>query len=140
MGMRRSGRPIQTSTKPVYVNEPPTELQHHREYKSKDAAGQLDKSPFEFSSLGASSPLVWLAKGYAVLSGPSMPIVAEGDEEPNDTYVRQLVGAPRSACCVVVCIRCRSGFESVSAPWRRKHAWRTLHICAAPPPRQPGSA
>ena len=64
-----------------------------REFKSKDAAGQLDKSPYEFSSLSASSPLVWLAKGYAVLSGPSMPIVAEGDEEPNDTYVSQLVGA-----------------------------------------------
>lgn len=64
-----------------------------REYKSKDAAGQLDASPFEFTGLGASSPLLWLAKGFAVLSGPSMPIVAEGDEEPNDTYVAQLIGA-----------------------------------------------
>ena len=64
-----------------------------REFKSKDAAGQLDASPYEFSHLSASSPLVWLANGFAVLSGPSMPIVAEGDEEPNDTYVAQLVGA-----------------------------------------------
>lgn len=63
-----------------------------REYKSKEAAGQLDKSPFEFSGIGPSSPLVWLSRGYAVLSGPSLPIVAEGDEEPNDTYVQQLVG------------------------------------------------
>jgi hypothetical protein len=66
-----------------------------REYKSKDAAGQMDKSPYSFSHLGPSSPLVWLAKGYAVLDGPSMPIVAEGDEQPNDTYVEQLVGVLR---------------------------------------------
>lgn len=36
---------------------------------------------------------MWLARGYAVLSGPSLPIVAEGEEEPNDSYVQQLVGA-----------------------------------------------
>ena len=65
-----------------------------REYKSKEAAGQLDKSPYEFSGIGPQSPLVWLARGYAVLSGPSLPIVAEGEEEPNDSYVQQLVGAP----------------------------------------------
>lgn len=63
-----------------------------REYKSKEAAGQLDKSPYEFTGIGPSSPLVWLARGYAVLSGPSLPIIAEGDEEPNDSYVQQLVG------------------------------------------------
>lgn len=68
-----------------------------REYKSKEAAGQLDKSPYEFSGIGPSSPLVWLSRGYAVLSGPSLPIVAEGDEEPNDTYVQQLVGTSASA-------------------------------------------
>lgn len=136
--MRRSGRPIQTSTKPVYVNEPPTELQHHREYKSKDAAGQLDKSPFEFSSLGASSPLVWLAKGYAVLSGPSMPIVAEGDEEPNDTYVRQLVGAPRWPRCAPARISQGSFLRApmadpahlrhaFTAPARRRRGCRDAH-------------
>ena len=71
-----------------------------REFKSKDAAGQLDGSPHSFTGLNASSPLVWLAKGFAVLSGPSMPIVAEGDEEPNDSYVAQLVGAlPNEYCC-----------------------------------------
>ena len=68
-----------------------------REYKSKEAAGQLDKSPYEFSGIGPQSPLVWLARGYAVLSGPSLPIVAEGEEEPNDSYVQQLVGAPLHA-------------------------------------------
>jgi hypothetical protein len=71
-----------------------------REYKSKDAAGQLDASPYEFTGLSASSPLLWLAKGWAVLSGPSMPIVAEGEgAEPNDTYVDQLVGELRPISC-----------------------------------------
>lgn len=58
----------------------------------QDAAGQLRKSPFEFVSLGALSPKLWLAENYAVLDGPTMPIIAEGDEEPNDTYIEQLKG------------------------------------------------
>eukprot|EP00892_Ulva_mutabilis_P002989 jgi/Ulvmu1/12691/UM094_0049.1 len=73
-----------------------------REYKSKEAAGQLDKSPFEFSGIGPSSPLVWLSRGYAVLSGPSLPIVAEGEEEPNDTYVQQLVAGVEAVVKEVV--------------------------------------
>jgi hypothetical protein len=82
----------------------PAEHEWHmcREFKSKAAAGQLDKSPFEFTGIGPSSPLVWLARGYAVLSGPSVPIIAERDEEPNDSYVQQLVGAlsARSLTCL----------------------------------------
>ena len=31
------------------------------------------------------SPLLWLARGVAILDGASMPILAEGEEEPNDT-------------------------------------------------------
>jgi hypothetical protein len=66
----------------------------------QDAAGQLRKSPHQFSGIGASSPLLWLARGYAVLDGPTMPIVAQGegdDVEPNDTYVQQLVESARAA-------------------------------------------
>eukprot|EP00210_Caulerpa_lentillifera_P001312 g1262.t1 len=66
------------------------------EFKSKDAAGQLRKSPYEFVSLGALSPKLWLAQKYAVLDGPTMPIVAEGDEEPNDTYIEQLKDSAES--------------------------------------------
>jgi len=29
----------------------------------------------------------WLTRGYAVLDGPTLPIVAEGDEEPNVSAV-----------------------------------------------------
>lgn len=34
------------------------------EFKSKDAAGQVRGSPNEFSGIGATSPLLWLARGY----------------------------------------------------------------------------
>ena len=59
----------------------------------QDAAGQLTRSPYEFVSLGSMSPKLWLARKYAIFDGPSMPIIAEGEEEPNDTYIEQLIGA-----------------------------------------------
>lgn len=68
-----------------------------REFKSKEAAGQMRRSPHQFSSIGSQSPLLWLARGYAVLDGPTFPIVAEGDQEPNDSYVEQLTAAGRAA-------------------------------------------
>lgn len=68
-----------------------------REFKSKDTAGQLRKSPHQFITIGSTSPLMMLSLGYAVLDGPSFPIFAEGDEEPNDTYVEQLTSSARAA-------------------------------------------
>ena len=63
----------------------------------QDAAGQLRRSPFQFSGIGGSSPQLFLALGFAVLDGPTLPIVAEGDAEPNDTYVQQLTAGARAA-------------------------------------------
>jgi dipeptidyl aminopeptidase/acylaminoacyl peptidase len=40
---------------------------------------------------------IWLALGYAVLDGPTMPIIGEGDAEPHDTYVEQLVSSAEAA-------------------------------------------
>jgi hypothetical protein len=68
-----------------------------REYKSKEAAGQMRRSPHQFTGIGSLSPTLWLARGYAVLDGPGFPIVAEGDEEPNDTYVEQLTASAEAA-------------------------------------------
>ncbi|HQL22886.1 MAG TPA: alpha/beta fold hydrolase, partial [candidate division Zixibacteria bacterium] len=67
------------------------------EFKSAGAAGQVTDSPYRFVRASWSSPLLWLALGYAVLDDPSMPIVGEGDAEPNDTYVEQLVASARAA-------------------------------------------
>jgi dipeptidyl aminopeptidase/acylaminoacyl peptidase len=71
-----------------------------KEFKTKEAAGQLRDSPHRFTSIAALSPLVWLARGYAVLDGPSLPICApegEPEGEPNDTYVEQLVAGAAAA-------------------------------------------
>lgn len=67
------------------------------EFKSKDAAGQVRGSPNEFAGIGPTSPLLWLARGFAILSGPTIPIIGEGKEEANDRYVEQLVASAEAA-------------------------------------------
>jgi dipeptidyl aminopeptidase/acylaminoacyl peptidase len=73
-----------------------------REYKDADAAGQVDESPYRFDRITHGSTLVWLTQGYAVFDDPKMPIIGEGDEEPNDTYVEQLVSSAKAAVDTVV--------------------------------------
>uniref|UniRef100_A0A6N2MZB4 Probable glutamyl endopeptidase, chloroplastic n=1 Tax=Salix viminalis TaxID=40686 RepID=A0A6N2MZB4_SALVM len=63
------------------------------EFKSKDAAGQVRGSPNEFAGIGPTSALLW----FAILSGPTIPIIGEGDEEANDRYVEQLVASAEAA-------------------------------------------
>lgn len=72
------------------------------EFKSKDAAGQVRGSPNEFSGIGPTSALLWLARRFAILSGPTIPIIGEGDEEANDRYVEQLVASAEAAVEEVV--------------------------------------
>jgi dipeptidyl aminopeptidase/acylaminoacyl peptidase len=73
-----------------------------QEFKSASAAGQVTDSPHRFVRVTYWSPMLWLARGYAVLDDPAMPIVGEGDEEPNDTFVEQLVSSARAAVDEVV--------------------------------------
>jgi dipeptidyl aminopeptidase/acylaminoacyl peptidase len=72
------------------------------EFKSADAAGQVTDSPYRFARVGWWSPLLWLTQGYAVVDNPSMPIIGEGEVEPNDTYVQQLVASAQAAVDEVV--------------------------------------
>ncbi|XP_022770825.1 probable glutamyl endopeptidase, chloroplastic isoform X2 [Durio zibethinus] len=67
------------------------------EFKSKDAAGQVRGSPNEFAGIGPTSALLWLARRFAILYGPTIPIIGEGDEEANDRYVEQLVSSAEAA-------------------------------------------
>ncbi len=67
------------------------------EFKSADAASQVTDSPYRFIRVYSSSPLFWLVRGYAILDDPSMPIIGEGDKQPNDTYVDQLVSSAQAA-------------------------------------------
>ena len=67
-----------------------------REYKSAKFAGQMRGSPFHFVRM-ARTPLYWLTQGYAILDGPEMPIIGEGEAEPNDTFIEQLVMSAEAA-------------------------------------------
>ncbi len=67
-----------------------------REYKSGDAAGQVRGSKYAFTRLSWGGPVYWVMRGYAVLDNAAMPIVGEGDKEPNDTYVEQLVASAQA--------------------------------------------
>lgn len=67
------------------------------EFKSADAAGQVTESPYRFPRIGWGSPLYWLTQGWAIMENATMPIVGEGDAEPNDTYVEQLVASAQAA-------------------------------------------
>lgn len=73
-----------------------------REFRDADAASQLTGSPNRFSRPAGSSPLFLLTQGYAVIEGATMPIIGVGDEEPNDTYIEQLVASAQAAVDKVV--------------------------------------
>ncbi|WP_086946543.1 S9 family peptidase [Sphingobacterium sp. JB170] len=61
------------------------------EFKDKATAGQNMSSPYEFTFPYYGSFVYWVTKGYAVLDDASFPIIGEGESEPNDTFVEQLV-------------------------------------------------
>ncbi|MCU0352277.1 MAG: prolyl oligopeptidase family serine peptidase [Cytophagales bacterium] len=67
------------------------------EFKSKDAAGQVQGSPYQFNRISYWGAAAFVTMGYAVLDNASIPIVGEGDKEPNDTYVEQLVVSAKAA-------------------------------------------
>jgi len=68
-----------------------------QEFKSRSAAGQVQDSPYRFIRISPYSTLLWVTQGYAVFDNPTMPIVGEGKQEPNDTYIEQLVASAQAA-------------------------------------------
>lgn len=62
-----------------------------REFRSAAAAGQVTDSPYRFNRISYWTPQFLATQGYAVLDNATMPIVGEGDKEPNDTFIEQLV-------------------------------------------------
>ncbi|HEY2466238.1 MAG TPA: prolyl oligopeptidase family serine peptidase [Terracidiphilus sp.] len=67
------------------------------EYKSRTAAGQIAGSPYQFPRFSPGGPVFFVTQGYAVLENAAMPIIGEGNSQPNDTYVEQLVGDAKAA-------------------------------------------
>lgn len=67
------------------------------EFKDKNSAGQSSANPNEFVFPYYGSFVYWVAKGYAVLDDASFPIIGEGKEEPNDTFLPQLIANAEAA-------------------------------------------
>ena len=68
-----------------------------REFKDKASAAQTTSNPNQFTYPSYGSPLFWAARGYVVLDDAAFPIIGEGDEEPNDSFRKQLVDNARAA-------------------------------------------
>jgi dipeptidyl aminopeptidase/acylaminoacyl peptidase len=68
-----------------------------REYKDQASASQNTQNPNEFTYPYYGSPIYWVAKGYVVLDGAAFPIVGEGNDEPNDSFRKQLVANAKAA-------------------------------------------
>ncbi len=73
-----------------------------QEFKTAAAAAQVIGSPYAFVRPTGASELFLVTQGYGVLDGPTMPIVGEGEHEPNDTYVQQLVSSAQAAIDKIV--------------------------------------
>ncbi len=91
------------------------------EFKNAASAGQIKGSPYKFIRPWWGGPLFFAARGYAVLEDPTFPIIGEGDKEPNDTYVEQLVMDAKAAVDAVAATgigdldRCAIGGHSYGA-------------------------
>ncbi|NRR33484.1 S9 family peptidase [Oxalobacteraceae bacterium] len=68
-----------------------------QEFKSASAASQTTGSPYQFNAVSYWGPAAFLAMGYAVLDNPSFPIVGQGEVEPNDSYLPQLIASAEAA-------------------------------------------
>jgi len=95
------------------------------------------ESPHCFSSVGWSSPLLWLTQGFAVLARAAMPIAAkEGApmRTANDTFIEQLVSAAEGAVAHV-CDELGVGDRSrVAVGGHSYGAFMTAHLLANSPP------
>ena len=68
-----------------------------REYKDRQSASQSTNNSNEFTYPYYGSMIYWVTKGYVVLDDASFPIIGEGDEEPNDSFRKQLVANGKAA-------------------------------------------
>lgn len=73
-----------------------------REYKSAADAAQVRGSKYTFTRLNWGSPIYWVTRGYAIMDQTEMPIVGEGEQEPNDFFIEQLVANAEAAIDKVV--------------------------------------
>eukprot|EP00579_Thalassiosira_antarctica_P008587 CAMPEP_0201882314 /NCGR_PEP_ID=MMETSP0902-20130614/13600_1 /ASSEMBLY_ACC=CAM_ASM_000551 /TAXON_ID=420261 /ORGANISM="Thalassiosira antarctica, Strain CCMP982" /LENGTH=818 /DNA_ID=CAMNT_0048410771 /DNA_START=53 /DNA_END=2509 /DNA_ORIENTATION=+ len=68
-----------------------------REFKNAKAAGQVNGSKHRFVSAHWASPIHWAAKGWAIMDDFSLPVIGEGESQPNDTFIEQIVSGAKAA-------------------------------------------
>lgn len=68
-----------------------------REYKDSHSAGQVRTNSNEFIYPFYGSMVYWVTQGYVVLDQAAFPIVGQGETEPNDTFLEQLIGNAEAA-------------------------------------------
>ncbi|HEY9186160.1 MAG TPA: prolyl oligopeptidase family serine peptidase [Salegentibacter sp.] len=68
-----------------------------REFKDKNSASQNTSNANDFTYPYYGSPIYWVNRGYVILDDASFPIVGEEEEEPNDTFRKQLVANGKAA-------------------------------------------
>ncbi|NER50199.1 MAG: S9 family peptidase [Symploca sp. SIO1A3] len=73
-----------------------------QEFKDAATASQITTAKNTFSRPSRFSPLFLLLQGYVVVSNPKLTIIGEGDREPNDTYIEQLILGAKAAVDEVV--------------------------------------
>jgi hypothetical protein len=74
------------------------------EFKSKADAGQKTMSDNMFTRPSPHSPLWFCLQGYAVVNDPTLPIVGEGETEPNDNFVLRRAGTVGSLSNLRRCV------------------------------------
>ena len=67
-----------------------------QEFTDAKTAAQVSGSPHRFTRIEGSSHLILAAQGYAVLDGPSMPVIGD-PKTANDTFVEQIVLSAQAA-------------------------------------------
>ena len=72
-----------------------------QEFKDKSTAGQTTTNPNNFIFPYYGSPIYWVTRGYAILDNAAFPIVGEGDKQPNDSFIEQLVDNAKAAIDVL---------------------------------------
>lgn len=68
-----------------------------REFKSASDAAQIRGSKYMFTRVGYGSIVFWATQGYAIMDNTEFPIVGEGDKQPNDNFIDQLVWSAEAA-------------------------------------------
>ncbi len=68
------------------------------EFIDKNSAGQTTANSNEFIYPYYGSLIYWVKRGYAVLDDASFPIIGEGENQPNDTFIEQLT---QNACAAI---------------------------------------